>query len=92
MRLHPARDRLHERDWTHELFAALAAKRLSRLNCTAASIAKHDVLPNDSENYARIHKTGVNNRVTKRYARNPAKFRFPHPADAASLLHWREAK
>jgi hypothetical protein len=41
MGLHAAWDGLQERDWTDELFAALAAKHLPRLNRTAASIAEH---------------------------------------------------
>jgi hypothetical protein len=97
VRLYSPRDRLHERDWTDELFAALTAKRLPRLNCTAASIAEHDALridflKTDSENHAGIHKTPSTIPSTKDTQKERSRFRFPHSAVAASLLRWRRSK
>jgi hypothetical protein len=44
MLLHASRARLRQRDWTDDLLAALAAKRLTRLHHCAASIAEHEFL------------------------------------------------
>jgi hypothetical protein len=45
MLLHASGTALHERHWSDDLLAALAAKRLTWLYCRAASIAEHEFLP-----------------------------------------------
>jgi hypothetical protein len=67
--LHPAGARLHERHWTDDLLATLAAKSLTRLHCCAASIAEHEFLP--VNHAARISPQDTYNRW---YAENAEQF------------------